>query len=109
MKRRGAHRQTGWPGLHAVFLTALVGSHGLVGRRSTGLRAEGILGEFLNTGSRNWKLQWIAHIDEEEEKKKQYLSIFLTAVFGALQTTAMQPVFFTNILDLTAKLCSNVV
>lgn len=52
MKRRGAYRETGWSGLHAVFLTALVGSHGLVGRRSVGLGAKGILGEFLKVGDR---------------------------------------------------------
>lgn len=40
----GQIRQTGRPALHAVFLTALVG---LVRRRSTGLGAKGILGEFL--------------------------------------------------------------
>ena len=45
----GAHRQTGWPTLHAVLLTALAGGHGLVGRRSTGLGAKWILGEFLIT------------------------------------------------------------
>ncbi|TNN86080.1 hypothetical protein EYF80_003497 [Liparis tanakae] len=49
MKR--SHRQTGRPALHAVLLTALVGSHGLVGRRSAGLGAKGILGEFLMTGT----------------------------------------------------------
>lgn len=52
MRRQRAHRQTGWPALHAVFLTALVGSHGLVGRRSAGLGAKGILGEFLIMGTR---------------------------------------------------------
>lgn len=47
----GAHRQTGRPGLHAVF--ALAGSHGLVGGRSAGLGAKGILGEFLITGTKD--------------------------------------------------------
>lgn len=52
IKEERAHRQTRWPGLHAVFLTALVGSHGLVGRRSAGLGAKGILGQFLVMGTR---------------------------------------------------------
>lgn len=42
-----AYRQAGRSGLHAVFLTALAGSHGLVGSRSVGLGAKGILGKFL--------------------------------------------------------------
>lgn len=46
--RRGeTYREAGWPALHAVFLAALIGSHGLVGWRGGGLRAKGILGKFL--------------------------------------------------------------
>lgn len=44
--------ETGWPPLHAVFLAALIGSHGLVGWRGGGLRAEGILGKFLGLKKR---------------------------------------------------------
>lgn len=63
-RRLGAHRQTGWPGLHAVLLTALAGGHGLVGRGSAGLGAEGILGEFLITATR---------------KKRPSLSVYASA------------------------------
>lgn len=61
IKRQRTHRQTRWPALHAVFLTALVGGHGLVGRRSAGLRAEGILGEFLKKKT----TLWIPHMQKK--------------------------------------------
>lgn len=58
-----AYRQAGWSGLHAVLLTALAGGHGLVGSRSVGLGAKGILGKFLVV----WRMSDQASLQTDHE------------------------------------------
>lgn len=90
IKRWRTHRQTRWPALHAVFLTALVGGHGLVGRRSTGLWAEGILGEFLKK-----KITlWIPHM-QKNIPKSSFLLLLINSLFGSSSTNT--PIQITDL------------